>query len=80
MAGTTYSEDEEVHEATIHLTLLEHALRSDGTPDDRCVVHYFRTSAGEALSVVRITEVFDVAEHPAKYCEEIVSTHSRQPA
>jgi hypothetical protein len=67
MVGTTYSKDEEVHETAIHLTLLEHALRPDGTPDDRCIVHYFGSSACEALSVVGIAEVFDVAEHPAEH-------------
>ena len=61
----TYAKDEKVHEPAIYLAMLEHTLRSDGAPDDRCVVHYFGASTGEALSVVRIAEVFYVAEHPA---------------
>jgi hypothetical protein len=78
MVETTYSKDEEVHEPTVHLTLLEHALRSDGTPDDRCVVDHFGSSAGETLRVVRIAEIFDVAKHPAEYCRRDVNRHTKR--
>jgi len=34
MSGVTHSEDEEVHEPIVHLAVLEHALRSNGAPDN----------------------------------------------
>jgi hypothetical protein len=65
LVRATYPEDEEIHEAIVDLAMLEHPLRSNRTPNDRGVVDYFGTGACEALRVMRVAEVFDVAEHPA---------------
>jgi hypothetical protein len=78
LVRATYPEDEEIHEAIVDLAMLEHPLRSNRTPNDRGVVDYFGTGACEALRVMRVAEVFDVAEHPAQYYWKSISEYSER--
>lgn len=67
--GATYSDEEEVHNAIVHLPKLEHSLRADSTPDNGGVVDNLCTVAGEALCILGATQVRDMADHPSNNYE-----------
>ena len=60
----TYPNYEKVHEAVVDLSLLEHSLGTDCSPDDGCIVHHLGAVAGEAIRILGVTEPGYMAKHP----------------
>lgn len=68
-SGYYWSNEEEVHDGVVRLTALEHALWTDGTPDDRGVVEDFTIGTGETVGIGRVTQVFDMPQHPPPHAD-----------
>lgn len=55
-------------------------MRTNGTPDKRRVVHHLRARTSESVGICRLTEVFDVADHPSKHWAAVSMGHPRRKA
>jgi hypothetical protein len=61
----TYPDEEEVYKPVIHLSGLEHPLRTNGPPNQGRIVHDFGAVACEALLVLWLAQIGDVSHHPS---------------
>lgn len=64
--GDDWSDEEKVHDAIVYLSVLEHALRTNGTPDQRGIIRDLCAGTQESLGILRTAEFGDISQHPAE--------------
>lgn len=71
------SDKEEIHRRVVDLSRLEHTLRTDCAPDQRCVVNDLSTGTGKALCVIAVAQLGNIANHPAQNLHTSARNHPR---